>query len=386
MTSFANIQLHEIKHDCRFYNGYKPCNKFDGCPDCPHYQPRGEQILVIKLGAMGDVLRCKSILPALKREHPQSWIVWITNPGSEAIARDPLVDEILTLSQEGLLALEGRHFSRLICLDKDKHAVALAERIDADRRQGFAPTPYNSITVWNEAAMYALRLGLSDDLKFRHNRKSMPEIVAEACELPTNPEPYALTIPADADARAAVRWAQIFGGEPPAGRPVLGLNTGCGPVFATKGWPRENMAEFIRLAGERQDVTIVLFGGPREKELHRYLMESAGDLAGRAVFDAGIDNSLEVFFGLVDRCDLLLSSDSLAMHIGIALRKPVIVWLGSTCEQEIDLYGRGEKLVTDFPCSPCYLKACPQPVFCMSALSAATVLAAVDRSLAARNP
>jgi ADP-heptose:LPS heptosyltransferase len=127
-------------------------------PGLSHYAPRGEQILIIKLGAMGDVLRTKSLLPALKRAHPTSWIVWLTAPGSESIARDPLVDEVRTLTTEGVMSLEHRPWTRVLCLDKDPHALALSAKLDAKIRQGFAPTPYNTVTVWNDAATDALRL------------------------------------------------------------------------------------------------------------------------------------------------------------------------------------------------------------------------------------
>ncbi|CAN5406164.1 hypothetical protein BH09SUM1_BH09SUM1_30810 [soil metagenome] len=405
MTSFAEITLPEIKADCRFYSGYKPCHKHDGCPGCPHYSPRGEQILIIKLGAMGDVLRTKAILPALKREHPNSWVVWLTDAGSESLARDPMVDEVRPFTLAGIAAVEGRHYARLICLDKDAHAVSLAARIHADRKQGFAPTAYNTISVWNEGAMYALRLGLSDELKYRINEKSMPQIVSEAADLPYNGEEYNLTISTDAQMRAEAKWRammpeiapprakhgpeytghflhrNIAGPAPAAPTKIIGLNTGCGPVFATKGWTTENMAALVGMLKERADTRVVLLGGPREAHIHRAVMAAAGDMAGKRIFDAGTDNPLDVFFGLVQKCDLVLSADSLAMHVAIALKRPVIAWFGPTCAQEVDLFGRGEKIVTDFACSPCYLKTCPQDVFCMDAMTPQTVLAAIDRVL-----
>lgn len=382
---FAHINLDQINFDCRFYTGYKPCGKFDGCPDCPHYEKRGEQILIIKLGAMGDVLRCKVILRGLKDQHPESWIVWLTEPGSECLVRDPLVDEIRIFTPAGLAALSGRKFARLICLDKDAQAVALARDIDAEVKQGFAPTEFNTITVWNEASLYALRLGLSDPLKFYENTKSMPEIVAEASEVPYDGERYTLTLTNQARREALARWTNVIG-EKMGNRRVIGLNTGCGPVFATKGWTQARMEEFLQLAGAREDLCVALLGGPRERSLHAELMERAGAHAGESVFDLGNDNPLEVFFGLVEQCDVVCSADSLGMHVAIALGRPVVAWFGSTCHQEVDLYGLGEKVVSDFPCSPCYLKHCPKPVFCLDAMSAETVLEKVDRLLTARRP
>jgi len=64
----------------------------------------------------------------------------------------------------------------------------------------------------------------------------------------------------------------------------------------------------------------------------------------------------------------MITGDTLAMHIAIGLKIPVVVLLGPTCHQEIELYGRGSKIVSDFDCSPCYRSSCPQPVSCMDAI------------------
>ena len=101
------------------------------------------------------------------------------------------------------------------------------------------------------------------------------------------------------------------------------------------------------------------------------------------MIDTGTDNSLSAFFGVVDACDVVVSSDSLAMHIAIALGKCVVAIFGSTTPHEVDLYDRGEKVVTDFECSPCYLKTCDKSPTCMQALRGETVGEAVLRQLAA---
>ena len=69
------------------------------------------------------------------------------------------------------------------------------------------------------------------------------------------------------------------------------------------------------------------------------------------------------------------------MHIAIALKKHVVAFFGPTCEQEIDLYGRGEKIVTDYSCSPCYLKKCNIDPTCMEAMKSSTVINAIIRQL-----
>lgn len=58
--------------------------------------------------------------------------------------------------------------------------------------------------------------------------------------------------------------------------------------------------------------------------------------------------------GLIHQCHLIVTGDTLALHLAIALKKLVVTFFGSTCHQEIDLYGRGQKLIADVHCVPCY--------------------------------
>src|SRR5512143_3100671 len=72
----------ELKPDCRHFLGHIPCrpHKKEGvhCGDCPHYDPANFNILIIKLGAIGDVIRTTPLLHRLKIEHPRAFITWLT--------------------------------------------------------------------------------------------------------------------------------------------------------------------------------------------------------------------------------------------------------------------------------------------------------------------
>ena len=68
----------------------------------------------------------------------------------------------------------------------------------------------------------------------------------------------------------------------------------------------------------------------------------------RAV-DAGPDNDLPTFSALVGLCDLLLTSDSLALHIGLAMDVPMVSFFAPTSAAEIELYGLGEKVISTSP-------------------------------------
>jgi heptosyltransferase-2 len=91
----------------------------------------------------------------------------------------------------------------------------------------------------------------------------------------------------------------------------------------------------------------VVFGGSDERRRNFELVRL---LTGRVrVVDAGVDNALLDFAALVGRCDLLLTSDSLALHVALARAVRVVAFFAPTSAAEIELYGLGEKVVSTAP-------------------------------------
>jgi heptosyltransferase-2 len=60
-----------------------------------------------------------------------------------------------------------------------------------------------------------------------------------------------------------------------------------------------------------------------------------------------------------------------------------VTLFGSTCEQEVDLYGLGQKLVGKPQCAPCYKNECDQPDWmkCMKDITPVRVFRAVSEVL-----
>ncbi|HLU38748.1 MAG TPA: glycosyltransferase family 9 protein, partial [Planctomycetota bacterium] len=67
------------------------------------------------------------------------------------------------------------------------------------------------------------------------------------------------------------------------------------------------------------------------------------------LIDAGTDNSLLDFAALIDRCEVVITSDSLALHIALARRRRVVAFFAPTSAAEIDVWDLGEKIVSTAP-------------------------------------
>lgn len=359
------------KVDCRFFRGDKPCRYDRLCPGCPEYFPMGERILIIKLAAMGDVLRTVSLLPGLKERYPQSHITWLTEEDSIPLLRShPLVDRLLSFNFRAELELVAQEFGILINLDKEGYATALAMKIPAEKKYGFGMSPQGTLIPLSREADYLYELGFNDELKFKVNRKTYPELIHEACGLEYRGAVYDLYLDENARAAAADLVRKLTGGRPKKDLRV-GLNAGSGTKFPTKKWGMECYAELARRLRKDLGAEIYLLGGPDEVGLNAVL----GKQIPFAVQTGNAHPVLD-FAAILEHLDLVVTGDTLAMHLAVALKRKVIAIFGPTCESEVDLFSCGRKIAGKAACSPCYKAVCPFHMECMESVSVETVFEA----------
>lgn len=333
----------------------------------------------MKLAALGDVLRTTPLLRTLRTHLGDCQITWVTE--SQALpllkgARD--LDRAIAFEDPALpFIVASESFDIAICLDKEPRACALLATVQSTDKRGFVLASNGSVMPATDSAQHFWRLGLDDRLKFVENDRSYPDLMHEAIDVPYHGEGYVLEI-AERDRHAAREHLKGLGLEP--GRDVLvGFQTGAGGVFANKAWTLTGMAAAIRATVAQLGARPVLLGGPREAELN----EAVAGTAGVEVVDSGTGHDLVTFSAIIDAMDVVVAGDTLAMHLAIARGCFVVALFGPTCSQEIDLFGRGEKVVTGLDCSPCYRRECDLSPSCMDEISAQNVVAAfageVDR-------
>lgn len=123
---------------------------------------------------------------------------------------------------------------------------------------------------------------------------------------------------------------------------IIGINTGAGGRWQDKKLSIEETTDLIdKLNDKIKNAKLLIFGGPEEKERNQKIK----DAVKTSIIDAGCSNSLIEFASLVNLCSILITSDSLAMHIGIALRKKIVAFFYPTSANEIELYNPGVKII-----------------------------------------
>lgn len=311
---------------------------------------------------------------ALKQKYPGSKITWLTDADAAPLLyNNPSVDELLGYDFYFLTQLSVERFDRIICLDKEPRAAGLASILAGRRKYGFGWDPKGALVPLNKESRYLYDLGLSDRLKFQINQKSYQQLIIEAAGLEYTGQKYQYRETPEESQWAGAYLSNLF--RRGTGLPLIGLNTGVGRAFPTKAWPVENYARLARSINQEKIGRAIILGGPGEKVLVKKISHLVP-----GIFASPCDLSLRRFAALISRLDIIVSADSLAMHLGIALERKVIALFGPTCSQEIDLYGRGEKLDLRLDCSPCYKTSCAGAK-CLAGISQEDVLAAVKRNL-----
>ncbi len=351
----------KLHPDCRHFRGDLPCapHKAHGyhCDGCPAYAPTTTRLLIIKLGAIGDVIRTTPLLRRLRQEYPQGHITWLTL--TPAILPQAEIDLILGWSPASVLFVQQAGFDVVFNLDKDREACALLQSLPAPHKFGYTlfqgkPWPVNAL------AEHKYHTGLFDDVS-KANTKPYVQEIFELCGYEFQHEEYVF----DTHEDKGYSWPQLRG----INQPLIGLNTGCGDRWTTRLWSDEKWLALIR--GLQADgYAPVLLGGEAEHARNQFLLAQTG-----AIYCGTFP--LPQFINLLFQMDVVVTQVTMAMHIGIALRKPLVLLNNIFNPYEFDLYGRGQIVQPDRACV-CYFRgSCRLGTSCMEDLPAAKVLAAV---------
>ena len=359
-----------VRQECRFFVQDRPCrfHKTEGvvCDGCSYFAGMHPRILIIKLDALGDVLRTMAILPPLKKKYPDSYITWITRENALPLFENSqLVDEVLCYGDPAAThLLYGMHFDIVINPDTNRAAAMMASLADADEKMGFVIDASGGIAASNEAAYEWFLMGINDELK-KLNTKTYQRIILDMLDLDESSS-YIPLILSDKERESGRLFREEYGLD--GDGHVIGLNVGAGGRWQNKVWPLEHYEVLIDRLIERR-MHIVLLGGSGEKDRLAVLKQKFGD----KVVSADSDNSLREFFSILNICDIIVSSDTMAAHAGLALEKKAVILFGPTSVNEFETYGRGIKLTADIDCLVCYRTTCTKKPNCMDLLSPKTV-------------
>jgi ADP-heptose:LPS heptosyltransferase len=323
---------------CKFFNEKYACDTlssegYDSCEECKFSQEYSKKILIIKLGAMGDVLRTTCILPALKQKYGEDILVyWMTNPESvDLLKNNNFIDKVLPYNPENLLRIQQEKFNILFSLEINTPATLLANLVDANEKFGYY---FNngSTSCFNQSAEEYLDTAFLHHKKL-NNRKTYQQLISHTCELDLH---YKKERPIFNLNEKHINFADQFKIENNLiGEKVIGINIGSADRWQSKFWNNEKIKELIRKLP--RDYKIMILGGPNEVEKQEQLII---EMRGEGIFllKNNPNNTLDEFAAVVNLCDKIICGDTMILHLASALSKEIIALFFANPPWEIEDY------------------------------------------------
>jgi heptosyltransferase I len=345
----------------------------------PQIVPTPRRVLIVLLGAIGDVVRALPLLGRIRGAWPDAHIAWAVEPKSKAVLeRHRWLDEIIVYDRAHAPWTFAAFLRRVrkgrfdLVIDLQRHLKSgLTSRISGARhRFGFAEQntkEFNHLFSNHQIAPQPnMRLKLMQYQAF-----------GDALGLAQSAIEFGLSATDDERARAL----EMLRAAP---RPLLAVILG-------SSWPSriyfpESTAAVIRRTavadGDSPALFPVLLGGPDETKLADEVMRHLDDvpalnLAGRT--------SLRDLIAIFPECAVAFGPDSGPMHIAAAVGCPVVSLWGATAAERSAPWGFADLAISGaIPCHPCYLRNCPIGRECMRRISPEEVSVTVRRALAMR--
>lgn len=336
-----------------------------------------KRILVIKLGALGDVILATPSLRMIRKKFPQAYLTLLVDSRySPLLSCCPYVDQILPVERRKLrswtslfrlakrLRCEGYQLSVDFQNTKQTHLLAFLARIP--ERYGFYRGPFGGFLTHPDFGHSA------PDPPVRHQFKILSRLgfnqLDERLELWPDP---------DSEARIT-RWLGEMNLSPE--KILVGLALGSSPRWLTKRWPLEFYQALAGQLIKKLDCYVLLLGSREEEAL---VAEFSGD-SGRVINAVGQTSLVEIV-SLMRRLHVLVTGDTAPLHIAAALGIRTVALFGPTDpRRHLPPSGGVSVLTRRLPCQPCYKGICHyvEKMACLKRISPEEVFEAVRRHLA----
>ncbi|MBI2105472.1 glycosyltransferase family 9 protein [Candidatus Woesearchaeota archaeon] len=327
----------KFNRDCKSFPGIYACEimkaeSYEDCSNCIFYEPIEKKILIIQLGAMGDVVRSTSILPAIKEKYGRNIkITWLTSEECKFFLENSQhIDEILIYNPEIYLRLQQESFDILLNLEIAPPATLLANIINAKEKFGYYFDKDGHPSAFNKGAEIYLHAAFSDVVN-RKTRISYQEMIFSALNLNYKKQNYSFK------PKINEKYLQNFLEKNNLTKEdkVIGINIGSASRFPSKTWHLDNVKEFVEKI--KEDYKIILLGGPNELKIKNGLKEISA-------ITNDFNNNLEEFCSILSLCKILITGDSLHLHLAISMKIPTIALFFTTPSWQIENYNFLKKI------------------------------------------
>ena len=344
---------------------------------------RVERILIVLLGAIGDVTRALPVVVQLRERWPAAEIVWAVEPASKSIVEHhPAVDRLVVFERKGGFSAYLKFISELrtmnydLVLDMQRHLKSGATSFLSRGKRRLSFHRKNSREgnwLFNNEQVQASEHFSSKVEQFQNFSRALGIPRPEHLDFGLAPSADETTAFESLLVREAEQQKLSYSSSSKKVALILGS------TWPSRFWLAERYQQLIRELEQQLGMLALLVGGPSEKEIADKIMQMPGLTALNLVGKTSLRQLVPLFSSV----SFAVGSDSGPMHICAAVGTPVISLWGSTSPLRSAPYGSEDLVLQSaIGCSPCYNKVCPGlGTLCMADIPVQAVLARVEQCL-----
>jgi heptosyltransferase-1 len=332
-----------------------------------------KKVLIVRVGAMGDVLHALPAVAALKRARPQWRVDWAVDPRWAPLLmgddeRGPAVDMVhLVPAKEwsrapvspatfrSVLTLRKRlreeHYDLVVDMQGTLRSAVIGRMAGAEMLTGYAD-PRESLA----GSFYKRKIVRRE----AHVVDQGAALLGDACGVPL--QPGAIEIPR---AQWAEEWAET---EAVLSRPMCVLAAGGG--WGAKQWPAERYGA-LAVELKRMGFDVVVNAPRKDDKIAARVVAASGGVARTVVCN------VTGLVSLMRRADLLVGGDTGPTHLAAAMGVPVVALFGPTSPERNGPWGPGAMRVLRDAASVTTYKRAAEPDAGLMNLSVEIVTQAV---------
>ena len=333
------------------------------------------KILIVKLGAVGDVVHTLPALHSLRKNFPHAFIAWaVERKSMDVITGNPDLDEVIIFERkelqkifkaDGVIAayrffeefagkLKEYKFDLVIDFQTLFKSGIITLSSGAKKRIGF--------DKWRELN----RLFTNQRVKAvsRHTVDKYLELVdAAGGKVDSTPVKIACS------SEDASYVDGFLNEKALADKPWVAINPGAS--WTSKLWPVKKFAALCDIL-EDSGIPVVVIWGPGEEPLVDGIVEAASSKPHVAP-----STSIKQLACLLERSSLYVGGDTGPMHMAVAMGTTVVGIFGPSDPDRNGPYGEGHIILqADIDCIKCWKKSCSS-MDCMNNVSVEDVADAV---------
>jgi lipopolysaccharide heptosyltransferase II len=314
---------------------------------------RSKNILVIKIGSLGDVVLVTASLKALRKKFPEAKIHVLVGKESRKILQNcPYLDGIIVYDVHG----EDKGWWPLFKLSKKlrKYRFDISVDFQNNRKShllsflSFARESYG----YNNGKWGFLLSQPVKDIDKNLSPVAHQFQILERLNIAYKDNLHLEIWPSAEDDRYARELLES--GWLGHAVNIVGINISASAKWPTKNWPVEHMARLCDMLAAKS-VWVLITGMAKDVPTVRQLLSLSKSKPANFV---GKTDVLQLA-ALIKRCKVFVTPDSAPLHIAAAVRTPVVAFFGPTDSRwHIPPGKRIVVLEKKLKCAPCYSSRC----------------------------